>query len=199
MDIKLATILNQLNYWKSPDDVVLQDGTILICHLPEVAPLGYMHIIYPPLLMSDIEKIETLLKTKLPAQLVEFLLNFNGMDIFNSKLSIFGLKKYRDYSHFKQLFQPYDIIIENLGQNSTDKYIQFASYKESYNIFFKKNGDEKVYVLKKDNRELVCEYASVYEWLFQTIEILSQNFKESQTHRAKIKSFISSGLYKIMF
>lgn len=179
MDARLNKIIYQLRKWDCNDNAILQNGTLLICEVPHVAPLEYLHKIYSPLNTLDIEKIETALKFTLPDNFIDFLLSCNGMDIFSLNISIFGLRKKIDYKHFDRFFQPLDIIIENLGQYSLDGFLKFASYKKEFDLYFKDGEKDKVFIMKKQSDEIVKEYSSFYNWLTHAIEILSKYFNES--------------------
>ncbi|QVK17700.1 SMI1/KNR4 family protein [Mycoplasmatota bacterium] len=179
MDARLNKIIYQLKKWDCKDNAILQNGTLLICQVPHVSPLGYLHKIYSPLNTLDIEKIESALKFTLPDNFVDFLLSCNGMDIFSLNVSIFGLRNNRDYRHFDRFFQPFDIIIENLEEYTLKGYLKFASYKKEFDLFFKKGEQDKVYVMKKLSFETVKVYSSFYEWLNHAIEMLSKYFNKS--------------------
>jgi len=176
MDVRLNRIIEQLKKWESNEDAILQNGTMLICRIVHATPLNYLHRVYSPLNTLEIEKIETLLKIALPNNFIDFLLSCNGMDIFNDSVSIFGLRKNKYDGYFDTYFQPKDIIIENLGRYFQSDYFKFASYRDSYDLFFKYGEQDKVYVKSKQDGVTVLEIDSFYEWLNYSIELFSKHF-----------------------
>ena len=176
MKNKLNCLLEVLNQWKGNEDAILQDGTQLICRINHESPLGYLHKIYPPLGTMDIEKIEVILKINLPIHYLDFLLMFNGLDIFNGDIAIFGLKK--GVGHFNRFFQPYDIILENLRNKMTDNCFLFAYYKQKYNVYFSCEEKGKVIIKKSETNEFVREFPSFLEWIEQSINGLSRDYAE---------------------
>ncbi len=189
MDAKLIGVMNKLNKWKGNEDAILHDGSMLICRIPNAAPLNYLHCIYSPLNTLEIEKIETLLKVSLPNDFADFLLSCNGLDIFSNNISIFGLKKNKEKFHFNYLSDPFDIINENLSLNFIDEYYVFASYKEGYDLCFKPNTNDRVYLRKRNSVSVIKEYASFYGWLNHTIDVLSQYFNEEGLLKKEYQSY----------
>lgn len=171
MNAKLIQIIEFLYKWKGNEDALLHDGTQLICRLPQESPLGYLHKLYPPLNTLDIEKIEILLKVSLPLDYLDFLLAFNGMDLFNENISIFGLRKSSESNNYNKFFQPRDIIIENLEKRFENNYFLFAIFLKKHQVFFK-SGDYKIYVKQLNNKETIIEYQGFYDWLNYCINYL---------------------------
>jgi|SRR5690554_1449575 len=172
----LYQVLEVLNQWKGNEDALLHDGTQLICRTPQESPLAYLHKLYPPLNTLDIEKIEVLLKVSLPIEYLDFLLTFNGMDLFNGNIKIFGMRKSSNNT-FNKFFQPLDIIIENLDKNNKSDYFLFAYYMMKYNAYFKSD-DEKVYIKSNENETTMNEYMNFYEWLTHSIYNLSSYYDQ---------------------
>ncbi len=195
MDKRFFTIIEELKKWKNDDDAILQDGTQLICKVSHISSLNYFHKIYAPLNTLDIEKIETLLKVKLPDFLLDLLLKCNGMDLFHSNLSILGLRKKKEMKYYERYFQPSDIIVENLGRYKQNEYIKFATYKEGYDVYFKSGNENNVYIMEQKTDRIVKEYTDFYEWLSYTINKLSQYFNLSGQ---LIKENKLVNLYKII-
>ena len=138
---------------------------------------GYLHKLYPPLNTLDIEKIEILLKVSLPVDYLDFLLSFNGMDLFNGNISIFGLRKSSNSNNYNKFFQPQDIIIENLEKKFEDNYFLFAYFLKKHHVFFKP-GDNRVFVRQRNIEDTIVEYHDFYEWLNYCINFLSPYFDQ---------------------
>lgn len=175
MNNNLYRVLEVLNKWKGNEDALLHDGTQLICRTLQESPLGYLHKLYPPLNTIDIEKMEVLLKVSLPMEYLDFLLTFNGMELFSGNIIIFGIRKISDNNTVNKFFQPYDIILENLDKKFPDDCFLFAYYKRKYEVFFK-SGSKKVIV--KLNDTIVGEFVNFYDWLNYCINELSPYFDQ---------------------
>lgn len=193
MDQKLISALSILNSYKTTEDVIMKDGSILIHRLKTASPLGYLHKIYSPLTIKHLEKIESLLRTSLSREYRDFLLRFNGLDAFNGEISIFGLRLRESGGYFKSTLQPNDIIIQNLGRNQKDGYIQIGTYKE-FDVLMAKDGSDKVYVIDKDD---ILEYPSFYDWLYETISYLDEEHQNNAFKKSQIKAPLLFNIYRL--
>jgi hypothetical protein len=108
LNTNFKEILNELYKWKQGGERFLENGTILLCKVPHIAPEAWFHIIYQPLENSKIYEIEKALAISLPGDLKEFLLTTNGINIFSDSLSIYGMRT----SYVREgdeAIQPYDL------------------------------------------------------------------------------------------
>lgn len=193
MDQRLISALSILNSYKTTEDVIMKDGSMLIHRIKSTSPLGYLHKIYSPLTIKHLEKIETILKISLPREYRDFLLRFNGLDAFNGELSIFGLRLRESGGYFKSTLQPNDIIIQNLGRNQKDGYIQIGTFKE-YDVLMAKDGSDKVYVINKNK---ILEYHSFYEWLYETISFLDDEHQKNTFKKPQLKAPLLFNIYRL--
>lgn len=95
--------------------VKLDTGVTLIGHVPFIAPHAYLHQIFPPLIISEIEGLQRDIGTPIPEIFVKFLLFSNGLKTFSDSFCINGLRKINVRAG-KLARQPYDITTANCEQ-----------------------------------------------------------------------------------
>jgi hypothetical protein len=122
-------ILNTLFKWNKGGERILDNGTILICQVPHIAPKAWLHIIYPPILLKQIAEIEVELSISLPEDLKEFLLTTNGINIFSDSLSIYG-KRTSYVRQGDEAIQPYDLATHHSEEKSyiPENFLVIGSY-----------------------------------------------------------------------
>jgi hypothetical protein len=123
-------VLNELYRFKSLGQHTTEGGAVLIGRAPHIAPLAWLHSLYPPLSLADIADLEGKLKMPVPHEYKQFLQLSNGLNVFNTTLSLFGLR--RNYIRdVENVWQPFDIItpntIEKPGNASNNVFI-FGTY-----------------------------------------------------------------------
>lgn len=119
MKIVFEEIVGIARKWESLGTRVLDNGTCLIGHVPHVAPLAYLNILFPPLTELKIAEIEGELNVKLPQPLREFYLLANGAHFFSGSLSIFGYREnYRRTGD--AAWQPFNLRDVNLDERPSD-------------------------------------------------------------------------------
>ncbi len=168
MNERLCKIVEKLNQNEECAKVYLKNGTILICNNNNFSPFTYLHSLFPPLNYPEIKKIETLLNLKLPIEYKDFLFSYNGMNIFESNICVLGLSKKNVRNSFKDVFQPIDIIMENLLLKNKHFY-KFAASSNGDSFYFNKNEANKVYLKKKVTNNFKLCNLSFYDWLEETV------------------------------
>ncbi|QBN19682.1 SMI1/KNR4 family protein [Flavobacterium nackdongense] len=138
-----------------------ENGTILIGKALHIAPLAWLNKIYPVLNEDDILLIENELKTEVPLDYKNFLINFsNGLNIFVATFSLYGLRKVLGRS-VEASRQPFSIFTPNSferPENSKDHYFFIGGY----------NWDgSNLYIDKQTNKVHYCDRwdaTSLFEW-----------------------------------
>ena len=74
--------LKLLEGFTSLGEKYMANGTHLIGRAPHIAPMAWLHAIYPPLTNNEIKELELLLKTNLSGGYNEFLLISNGLTVY---------------------------------------------------------------------------------------------------------------------
>jgi len=87
-------IKEQLYGFENLGKEVTQSGAVLIGHAPHIAPMAWLHSIYPVLTEEDIIELEAELNKPIPEAYKDFLKNYsNGLSVFVTTLSLDGLRK----------------------------------------------------------------------------------------------------------
>ena len=108
-----------------------ENRTLLIGRAPHIAELAWLNEIYPVLNLEDIVQFEEEFKIKIPDVYKFFLLNYsNGLNVFVSTLSLFGIRKKLGRS-IEDSRQPFDLKTSNVYErpnNSQESFFFIGSY-----------------------------------------------------------------------
>lgn len=157
----------------------LKDGTVLIGKAPHIAPMAWLHSIYPPLSESDINILEDQIKKIIPEPYKEFLKVSNGLNVFNTTLSLYGLRKNYNRDVEINVWQPFDIIVPNTIEkpiDSADKAFIIGSYDWDGSYLFINTANEKIYLCSREDITPLFEWANFGEMLNGEIKRLSNLF-----------------------
>src|SRR5215469_1383045 len=97
---------------------VKHDGAQVFGRVPHVAPLAWLHQVYPPLHERDILRLERRLNRQVPDDYRGWLRRANGFDAFSGRLVFYGQRT--DYSRDPTVVQPYDLSLPNLQERLRD-------------------------------------------------------------------------------
>lgn len=146
-------------------------GATLIGKAPHIAPMAWLHTIYPTLNDSDILELEDELGTKLPGEYKDFLLNYsNGLSLFVSKFYLYGYRKVLGRG-IEASRQPFSIITPNIPErpeNAKANYFFIGGYKwDGSKLYIDTNTDKvhycdrwdatSLYVWNSFEEMLLCE------------------------------------------
>ncbi|MBS1687048.1 MAG: SMI1/KNR4 family protein [Bacteroidetes bacterium] len=108
----------------------LGNGTELIGKATHIAPMAWLHSIYPGLNEKEISEVEDKLNIRFDDQFRSFLAITNGLNVFNTTLNIYGLR--RNYNRdTDNVWQPFDIFSKNIYERprlARDRNIFIGSY-----------------------------------------------------------------------
>jgi hypothetical protein len=184
-------ILNQLKQFEYLGKNILDNGTLLIAKAPHIAPYSWLHCIYSPLSSQDINLIENKIG-EIPNEYKNFLLVSNGLGVFNTTLSLYGLR--RNYKRtIDDVWQPFNIITPNTLEkpsDSNDDIFIIGSYDWDGSY---------IYVDKKSNKTHLCNRYSVtslFEWrsfndmlekeIMRLITLFDKNGKEIDENKSTL-------------
>ena len=124
-------VMRNIKCEKANEIKQLIDGTILIGHIPHIAPHAWLHNIYPVLSESDIQDVEKKIGSNIPLSYREFLLYCsNGFSMFLNTLSLFGVRK-KTGRTIEAAWQPFSIYTSNITERPLDalpNYFFIGSY-----------------------------------------------------------------------
>ena len=129
--IYLAQVMNSLDRWKDLGNVDVPNGTRLIGHVPHVAPMAYLHVIFAGLGGEQLEDLKKSAGRDLRDSLIEFYKVWNGCILFSGVLSINGLRTSYDRSIADADRQPFSIRTGNVPErpkNSDHDWVYFGGY-----------------------------------------------------------------------
>jgi hypothetical protein len=115
----LERVQRTLSGFRQLGERTLSDGTMLIGHVPHVAPEAWLHAQFPPLREDQLREVEAAVGRSIPPGFAAFLLEMNGLSLFSDALSIYGLR-----SNFSRapdaVWQPYSIATPNTFERPVD-------------------------------------------------------------------------------
>lgn len=186
MTNRFEPIVNKLFAWESYGmknlNKGINTGTILICKVPHIAPEAWFHEIYaPPLTENEIKHIADSVNAELPGEYVEFLQEYNGINVFSDSLRIFGLRK--SYKRVgDEVYQPYDLITFNDGKRSRipNSWFPIGNYRFDGSLIVYNLTENKPDILRCDEKSLkiLNKWQNLYEFLDKEIYRLTALFDE---------------------
>lgn len=120
-----SDILSILESFSHLGEKKYSDGAKQIGYIPHKAPLAYLHVLFRPLTIEDIYRIEDVLHCSLPDQYKEFLFLTNGINLFSDSLSLDGLRTSYDRTGNGKI-EPYDIQTPNIEERPKDAKNSFV-------------------------------------------------------------------------
>ena len=164
---RLSHTLDRLKAFAYLGEQYLEDGTHLIGKAPHIAPLAWLHSIYPPLVDTDIRFLDNELKHPIPNSYREFLKITNGLNVFNTAISLYGLRK--NYNRtINEVWQPFDIITPNIDEipkNAVGEVLIIGSYDWDGSLLFTDCLTEKVYLCDREDITPKFRWDSLYQML----------------------------------
>ncbi|TCC91771.1 SMI1/KNR4 family protein [Pedobacter frigiditerrae] len=159
-----------------------ENGAILIGRAPHIGSEAWLNNIYPVLTENEIRIVEDALKTDIPSEYKDFLLNFsNGLDVCVSTFYLDGLRKELGRT-IESSRQPYSLETSNVYErlkDSEDEYFFIGGY----------NWDgSHLYIDKRTNMVHCCErynVASKKQWASLEDMIVSELTRINQLFNVK--------------
>lgn len=155
-----------------------EGGAALLCHTPHVAPLAYLHKIFPPANEDQIEIIESFIGRKPINDHIGFLKVCNGLSLFSTSLALYGIRSLVSRNPLDPL--PFGLDIPNIYErpnNMDEDAIIIGSYRfDGSNAYITPDG-HVYYCLERDATPLM-EWESLPIFLSAEIERLSSLFDE---------------------
>jgi SMI1 / KNR4 family (SUKH-1) len=143
-----------ISTWSSCGEKQLLSGVRLICPTPHIAPEAWLHVLYPPVTIEDISRLETDLRASLPKDFRDFLLRANGLELFSNNITVWGIRGKLSRSGDKA-WQPFDLRSHNRSSDrpygSPNSIVYFGSVGRGENrCFFEPRGPS--YIVGVTNR-----------------------------------------------
>lgn len=157
----------------------LSTGNLLIGHVPHVGSGAYFHIIYSPLTLEQVNKLEQEIKVTIPDQYKEFLTSFsNGLSIFSSSIELYGLRLNNKRTG-EDMYQPFHIKTSNTFERTkgaSEDVLFIGSYKYDGSKLYVDSKSTKVYRCERYSMTVLNEWNSLNDMLLSEISRLSDHF-----------------------
>ncbi len=180
---KIEQAIAVLHRWKEIS--ILGNGTLLICHVPHVAPEAWLHILYKGLGANEMAEYETRFPVKFPNAYREFLRMANGVNIFSDSTAVWG---YRE-SYIRKgetAYQPYDLLLLNQERprGCPDSWLFFGSYSwgRGSDVHFDTSlgvDNSEVFRIARDSTTILNKWSSFNDWFVTEVERLANLFDEN--------------------
>jgi hypothetical protein len=156
----------------------LDNKTELIGHVPHVAPQAWLHKIFAPLQEKEIDFLESEMKVDIPPVLEVFYFFNNGLGLFSSSLSFYGLRTSYERTG-DAVWQPFDIILPNTfgrADDSSMNQLYIGSYDYDGSRLYIDNLTMKVYRCSRESSKPLNEWPSFEEMLLSETRRLDNLF-----------------------
>jgi hypothetical protein len=132
--------------WESLGAATAPNGARLIGHVPHVAPMAYLHTIFPPLSEAEILELERIVGRRIPQEYTSFLRLSNGLKVF-MKLSLDGLRTSfaRDVDSARLPFSLETTNVQERPRGSPVEVVFIGSYSYDGSNLWMRPGDPRVY------------------------------------------------------
>ena len=177
--MKLDKIIVRLSDAKKFGFRKLANGTMLLGHVPHVAPEAYFHVVFAPLTEADVATFECeALRRQIPELYRSFLLQANGLTVFSNTLELYGFR--RSYVRKgDESWQPFALETPNLSErprDSTQSQFFIGGYDDGSRMYLEEG---RVIRCARTSSKPLNTWPSFEEMLISEIERLSVLFDAS--------------------
>jgi hypothetical protein len=156
-------VRQQLFKFENLGKEVTLSGAVLIGHAPHIAPMAWLHSIYPVLTEEDIIELEAELKKPIPEAYRDFLKNYsNGLALFTTTLTFYGMRKVLGRT-IEASRQPFAIGTSNnyeRPKNSKNSYFFIGGYDWDGSKLYIDSDTNKVYYCDRRDATPLMEWES---------------------------------------
>lgn len=152
----------------------LDDGTHLIGRAPHIAPLAWLHSIYPPLEDFELSELEKKLGILIPDAYKVFLKMTNGLKVFSTTFYLYGFRK-RNTRTVDDAWQPFDLWIPNVAErpeNASSNIFFIGGYDWDGSHLYIDPKTAKVYLCGPENATPLYAWSSFANMLDSEIKRL---------------------------
>ena len=140
---------------------------------------SYLNILFNPVAHSYLEFPQNIFKCAFHPSLLKFYEQYNGIMLFSESLRIYGVE-----TSDAALYDPYDIVAQNIDDNIQAYGEQFANfvvfgYYSSCLFCFDKTNLESLYVVNTEQARVVHTFASISELLKYYVDYLINEYDEN--------------------
>lgn len=159
--------------WSNCGEQRLSDGTLLIGRIQSKGVGAYLHRLFSPLTPEEILNLTELVRAELPYQLAEFYKFHNGCNLFESNITVYGLRRSLDRSDFDAvLSNPFDLRVQSLTHRQdspSGNGFCFSKYQDDTLIFIENDGSVVRCSEGRDSK-ILNAWPSFPVWLVSELE-----------------------------
>ncbi|WP_316831981.1 SMI1/KNR4 family protein [Pedobacter aquatilis] len=173
-------ILDKLSKYSRFGEKILEDGTYLIGKATHIAPQAWLHSIFPGLDIKHIQNLEQELKVSIPSSYIAFLLQNNGLKLFNTTLCLDGIRS-NNRRDLNSLWQPFDIRTKNLFErptNSKKHFFFIGGYDWDGSMVYIDSLSESVHLCSNDDATSLLSWSNFENMLSSEIDRLIALFDD---------------------
>ncbi|AKD02113.1 SMI1/KNR4 family protein [Pontibacter korlensis] len=161
---------------------VTPNRAILLGRAPHLGPKAWLNIIYPSLSKEEISDLENELKTSIPKEYREFLMNYaNGLNVLSSTFSLYGLRRQINRNVDGNIRQPYSLLTPNLHERpegASESYFFIGGYNWDGSHLYIDKKTNIVHCCERWNAESKIQWTSFEEMVISEISRLYLLFDE---------------------
>lgn len=174
-----SLISNVLENAKKSGFQKLDDGTLLLCSLPQLAEEAWLHQIFKGLSVKQIVQLEDQLSKKIPQPYRNFLEEMNGAIFYSGSLALDGFRE--NYSRDKNIWQPFDLLTPNVYERLADaknSYFFIGSYNCDGSLLYIDTDNNSVFRCSRDTSKPLNRWNDFEEMMKFEVNRLSSFFDE---------------------
>ena len=157
-----------------------ENGALMYGHVPHVAPLAWLHIVYPGLDDQALAALEISLRCPIPLEYRQLLKVTNGLSLFSGALDLYGRRT--DYSRRFSIRLPFDLSDPNVHERpraADPAWFMFGFYNEDGSKAYIDPGDGRVYRGSRDmTKPRLNNWVSLDEFLISEVQRLQAHFDD---------------------
>lgn len=161
----------------APQNLVAKNGAVLIGKLPNVGPKAYLHEVFRGVDSQEIESIENESGLIFPGSFKEFLLETNGLILFQGALAIYGIRS--DFDRGADNRQPFDVLERNVitrpRKSGRDEFF-IGSYNWDGSLIYMKRDEPEIYRRLLDDDVVLSKWKNLDHFVSSEIERISGLF-----------------------
>lgn len=156
----------------------LANGTRLYGHAPHVAPEAWLHQVYAPLEVSDMDSLVEIIGLPIPGDLRHFFRLANGVGLFSGSLSIYG-KRTSYVRTGDAAWQPFCIATANTLERPTHAkptQLVVGSYRSDGSLLFLDLDNGAAFRTKSRSKKILNRWTDFWTMLKAEAQRLSGLF-----------------------
>lgn len=154
----------------------------MLCNTDHIRQGTYLHSFYKP--EKDMPKLFKKQGWYLPKDFKDFYSKYNGIRLFFSSFSIYGMQSNRFFTDDV----PYDLSIENYSRNPDKSYVVFGSILGCVFAYKNDKRQKGYYKLDENDFSIMKTYDSLEELLTKELSIFLKEYNLNGTRKHPVEN-----------